>query len=36
MPCGCEVRRYADFPAVRAGASPREMRLMGRFGLGAC
>lgn len=34
--CRCEGRRYADFAALPADASAREIRLMGRFGLGAC
>ncbi|KUL94645.1 hypothetical protein DK26_17195 [Bosea sp. WAO] len=36
MICRCEGRRYADFTALPADASAREIRLMGRFGLGAC
>ncbi|MEN5082041.1 FAD-dependent oxidoreductase [Bosea sp. TWI1241] len=36
MICRCEGRRYADFTALPAEASAREIRLMGRFGLGAC
>ncbi len=36
MLCRCEGRRYADFAALPADASAREIRLMGRFGLGAC
>lgn len=36
MLCRCEGRRYADFTALPADASAREIRLMGRFGLGAC
>ncbi|WP_332695414.1 FAD-dependent oxidoreductase [Bosea sp. (in: a-proteobacteria)] len=34
--CRCEGRRYADFAALPADASAREIRLMGRFGLGVC
>lgn len=34
--CRCEGRSYADLAALADDASPREIRLMGRFGLGAC
>lgn len=34
--CRCEGRSYADFTALPADASAREVRLMGRFGLGVC
>lgn len=34
--CRCEGRSYADLAALPDDASPREVRLMGRFGLGAC
>lgn len=34
--CRCEGRRYADLAALAEDASAREIRLMGRFGLGAC
>jgi len=34
--CRCEGRSYADLAALAADASAREIRLMGRFGLGAC
>lgn len=34
--CRCEGRSYADLAALADDASPREVRLMGRFGLGAC
>lgn len=34
--CRCEGRRYADLTALAEDASAREIRLMGRFGLGAC
>jgi len=34
--CRCEGRSYADLVALASDASPREIRLMGRFGLGAC
>jgi hypothetical protein len=36
MICRCEGRRYADLQALAEDASAREIRLMGRFGLGAC
>ena len=34
--CRCEGRSYADLQALAGDASTREIRLMGRFGLGAC
>ena len=34
--CRCEGRSYADLQALADDASVREIRLMGRFGLGAC
>lgn len=34
--CRCEGRSYADLQALADDASAREIRLMGRFGLGAC
>ncbi|MGO4170729.1 FAD-dependent oxidoreductase [Bosea sp. TAF32] len=34
--CRCEGRSCADLAALADDASPREIRLMGRFGLGAC
>lgn len=34
--CRCEGRSYADLAALADDASAREIRLMGRFGLGAC
>jgi NADPH-dependent 2,4-dienoyl-CoA reductase/sulfur reductase-like enzyme len=34
--CRCEGRSYADLQALAEDASVREIRLMGRFGLGAC
>lgn len=34
--CRCEGRSYADLAALAEDASAREIRLMGRFGLGAC
>lgn len=34
--CRCEGRSYADLAALADDASPREIRLMGRFGLGPC
>lgn len=34
--CRCEGRSYADLAALAEDASAREVRLMGRFGLGAC
>ncbi|MCT4495633.1 oxidase, partial [Bosea minatitlanensis] len=34
--CRCEGRSYADLQALDGDASAREIRLMGRFGLGAC
>lgn len=34
--CRCEGRTYADLAALAKDASTREIRLMGRFGLGAC
>lgn len=36
MICRCEGRTYADLAALAEDASSREIRLMGRFGLGAC
>lgn len=34
--CRCEGRSYAELAALPEDASAREIRLMGRFGLGAC
>ncbi len=34
--CRCEGRSHADLAALAPDASAREIRLMGRFGLGAC
>ncbi len=34
--CRCEGRSYAELAALAPDASAREIRLMGRFGLGAC
>ncbi|MGY6250738.1 FAD-dependent oxidoreductase [Bosea thiooxidans] len=34
--CRCEGRSYADLQDLADDASAREIRLMGRFGLGAC
>ncbi|MCU4179828.1 FAD-dependent oxidoreductase [Bosea sp. BH3] len=34
--CRCEGRIYADLATLAEDASAREIRLMGRFGLGAC
>lgn len=34
--CRCEGRSYAELAALPDDASSRELRLMGRFGLGAC
>jgi NADPH-dependent 2,4-dienoyl-CoA reductase/sulfur reductase-like enzyme len=34
--CRCEGLRRADFEALQGAQSPREIRLVGRFGMGAC
>ena len=34
--CRCEGLRRADFDALQGAQSPREIRLVGRFGMGAC
>ncbi len=34
--CRCEGRRYCDLESLPAEATAREIRLMGRFGMGVC